>query len=64
MAKAKRAERVQVIADKRTWGAKPGAVAHPLRRDIDVWLEKGWHVDGAKEQPVEMAGDEKAQAED
>ena len=44
MAKAKRAQRVQVVADKRTRGAMPGAVAYPLKTDLDAWLAKGWHV--------------------
>lgn len=37
-------QRVAIIADKRTWGARPGAVAHPLKKDIDAWLAKGWRV--------------------
>lgn len=38
-----KAERVKVIADRRTQGAQAGAVAHPLKRDLDKWLALGWH---------------------
>lgn len=37
-------QRVEVVADKDTWGAKPGATAHPLKADIDAWLAKGWTI--------------------
>lgn len=44
MARKKLDERVKVVADKRTQGANPGGVAHPLKSDVDAWLAKGWHM--------------------
>ncbi len=43
----RKAARVAVVADKRTKGAQPGAVAYPLEADLDAWLAKGWRVQTA-----------------
>lgn len=37
--------RVKVVADKRTVGGTPGAVAHPLESDVEAWLARGWKIE-------------------
>jgi membrane protease subunit (stomatin/prohibitin family) len=34
--------RVQLVADKGTRGARVGAKATPLSKDLKEWLDKGW----------------------